>query len=78
MYEAKAGAEFGGKEMEAGYRADEELARRKGRGIWGGTGVFESPREFKTRMGEKEGKGEAVKEEKEGGGLGSWIWRLFK
>ncbi|KAK3393176.1 nuclease domain-containing protein [Podospora didyma] len=59
-YEAKTGAEFGGKKMEAVYKAAEATAKSKGRGMWSGEkgGFFgmrkepplESPRDFKTRM----------------------------
>lgn len=59
-YEAKTGAEFGGPASERRYRAAEEEARRKGRGLWAaekGGGLFglgkkevESPRMFKDRM----------------------------
>jgi endonuclease YncB( thermonuclease family) len=59
-YEAKSGAEFGSKKTEARYRAAEEEARRKGRGMWsvekGGFFGFgrgkelESPREYKERV----------------------------
>lgn len=50
-YEGKTGAEFGGRE--AAYRAAEAKAKRKRMGIWGiEKGMFESPREYKNRMGE--------------------------
>ncbi len=59
-YEAKTGAEFGGKGTEERYKAAEEEARRKGRGMWsverpgwlgsGRGGKVESPREYKTRV----------------------------
>jgi endonuclease YncB( thermonuclease family) len=58
-YEAKSGAEFGGKRAEERYKAAEEEARRKGKGMWslekGGwfgkvKGTLESPREYKTRV----------------------------
>jgi endonuclease YncB( thermonuclease family) len=48
-YEGKTGAEFGGEKMEGRYRAVEEGARRKGRGLWGVAGG-ESPMEYKRRM----------------------------
>lgn len=49
MYEAKTGAEFGG--LEAKYKAAEAKAKAKKRGIWGGKAeIFESPRDYKTRM----------------------------
>lgn len=62
-YEAKSGAEFGGKETEGRYIAAEEEARKKGRGMWsaekggwwGGKGErLESPREYKTRVKNEE------------------------
>ncbi|KAK4103072.1 SNase-domain-containing protein [Parathielavia hyrcaniae] len=50
-YEGKTGAEFGGAGMEAQYRAAEEVARRKGRGLWGVKGgKGESPMEYKRRI----------------------------
>jgi endonuclease YncB( thermonuclease family) len=58
-YEAKTGAEFGGDKAEAKYRAAEEEAKRKGKGMWAAQkgGLFgmgkkelESPREYKDRM----------------------------
>ncbi|OIW35604.1 SNase-domain-containing protein, partial [Coniochaeta ligniaria NRRL 30616] len=60
-YEAKSGAEFGGKVAEERYKAAEEEARRRRRGMWsaqrgGGWLGFgrgeklESPREYKTRV----------------------------
>ena len=71
-YEAKTGAEFGGPAMERRYRAAEEEARGKGRGMWAAEkrgGLFglrkgkevESPRMYKDRMrasGREEGSGE--------------------
>lgn len=48
-YEAKSGAEFGG--LEEKYKAAEAKAKAKKRGMWGGEPhLFESPREYKTRM----------------------------
>jgi endonuclease YncB( thermonuclease family) len=48
-YEAKSGAEFGG--LEAKYKAAEALAKSKKRGMWSGKPqLFESPREYKTRV----------------------------
>lgn len=48
-YEAKSGAEFGG--LEEKYKAAESKAKAKKRGMWGGKPeLFESPREYKTRM----------------------------
>lgn len=57
-YEAKTGAEFGGRETQ--YRIAEARAKSRKKGLWSGqlgrngvaspTGEIESPREFKTRM----------------------------
>ena len=48
-YEAKSGAEFGG--LEKKYPAAEAAAKAKKLGIWSGKAdLFESPREYKTRM----------------------------
>lgn len=50
-YEAKSGAEFGGKEQV--YKGAEEKAKRKKVGMWGGRKFgpkFESPRDYKARM----------------------------
>ncbi|KAI1083175.1 hypothetical protein F5B20DRAFT_528899 [Whalleya microplaca] len=48
-YEAKSGVEFGG--LEEKYRAAEADAKAKKRGIWGGKPkLFESPRDYKSRM----------------------------
>lgn len=58
VYEAKTGAEFG--RLEERYRSAERWAKRRGRGMWGGRGKeggFESPREYKVRMGGREGGG---------------------
>ena len=50
VYEAKAGAEFG--ELEGKYRSAEQWAKLKRKGMWGGSQKdFESPRDYKTRMG---------------------------
>lgn len=58
-YVAKTGAEFGGEAGEKRYKAAEEEARRKGRGLWAAEkgGLFglrkkeiESPRMYKDRM----------------------------
>lgn len=50
VYEAKTGAEFG--QLEDRYRRAEWWAKRRRKGMWAGGMVdFESPREFKTRMG---------------------------
>ncbi|MDI1488295.1 MAG: putative endonuclease lcl3 [Ramalina farinacea] len=52
VYEAKSGAEFGA--VEKKYRSVEEWAKRKRKGIWAGKREnFESPRDYKTRHGEK-------------------------
>lgn len=49
-YEAKSGAEFGG--LEEKYKAAESKAKAAKRGMWGGNPqFFESPRDYKTRMG---------------------------
>lgn len=52
-YEAKSGAEFGGKKEK--YEKAMALAKKKRKGMWSGKpSEFESPRDFKTRMaGEK-------------------------
>ncbi|KAL4931738.1 thermonuclease family protein [Aspergillus undulatus] len=69
VYEAKMGAEFGGAEMEASYRNAEWWAKLRGNGMWKGfrrNKEFESPREYKTRIGleelgtGKEGNGNGV------------------
>ncbi|KAL4780454.1 putative endonuclease lcl3 [Aspergillus varians] len=54
VYEAKSGAEFGGKATESKYRNAEWWAKLKGNGMWKGfrsNKDFESPREYKTRVG---------------------------
>ncbi|KAL4739169.1 putative endonuclease lcl3 [Aspergillus similis] len=54
VYEAKSGAEFGGDAIEAKYRNAEWWAKLKGNGMWKGyrrNKEFESPREYKTRVG---------------------------
>lgn len=66
-YEAKTGAEFGGPRMEAKYKAAEEVARRKKRGMWslekpglfqfGKKTEFETPKAYKDRMKMQEGAG---------------------
>ncbi|KAI0135589.1 SNase-domain-containing protein [Daldinia grandis] len=49
-YEAKTGAEFGG--LEEKYKAAESKAKAAKRGMWGGNPqFFESPRDYKSRMG---------------------------
>ena len=51
VYEAKSGAEFG--ELENKYRSAEKWAKMKRTGMWSGNKKdFESPREYKTRMGQ--------------------------
>ncbi|OAA64315.1 nuclease domain-containing protein 1 [Niveomyces insectorum RCEF 264] len=50
-YEAKSGAEFGGREAQ--YRVAEAKAKARKRGLWSGgsgPGDLETPREYKTRM----------------------------
>ncbi|KAL4776807.1 putative endonuclease lcl3 [Aspergillus nidulans var. acristatus] len=57
VYEAKSGAEFGGDAIEAKYRNAEWWAKLKGNGMWKGfrrNKEFESPREYKTRVGLEE------------------------
>ncbi|KAI9835145.1 MAG: putative endonuclease lcl3 [Sarea resinae] len=50
VYEAKTGAEFG--KVEEKYRRAEWWAKKRRRGMWaGGNKGFESPRDYKTRMG---------------------------
>lgn len=49
-YEAKTGAEFGGKKMEQVYRTAEARAKAAKLGIWARKVGFESPREYKTRI----------------------------
>ncbi|CAG8092698.1 unnamed protein product [Penicillium olsonii] len=64
VYEAKMGSEFGGDKMEKKYRKAEWWAKKKAKGLWKDYkkvgGNWESPREYKTRMGmgdvEKNGK----------------------
>ena len=53
VYEAKSGAEFG--VLENKYRKAEKWAKFRRKGMWTGKkGDFESPRDYKIRMGEKE------------------------
>lgn len=69
-YEAKTGVEFGGPIAERRYRAAEQIAREKGRGMWAaekgglfgfGATKLESPREYKTRVKmEEEGTAKSV------------------
>ena len=50
VYEAKTGAEFG--ELEEKYRRAEEWAKARRKGMWSGKKKdFESPRDYKNRMG---------------------------
>jgi endonuclease YncB( thermonuclease family) len=60
VYEAKSGAEFG--TLEDQYRKAEWWAKTKRKGMWGGKKAdFESPRDFKTRMGSVEDTKPALK-----------------
>lgn len=86
VYEAKSGVEFGGSENEQKYRAAEDLAKRRKQGLWKnfgkGNGVdFESPREYKTRMGKlgktTESEALAVDESKKSGIVSSLLSRLW-
>lgn len=62
VYEAKVGSEFGNKEEQ--YREAERKAKSRGIGMWAKPGLLgkllgkqetsESPREYKTRMSERE------------------------
>ena len=50
VYDAKTGAEFG--KLEDKYRRAERWAKLKRKGMWSGNQKdFESPRDYKTRMG---------------------------
>lgn len=55
VYEAKTGSEFGGDGMERKYKKAEWWAKLRGAGLWKNyrkSGKdWESPREYKTRMG---------------------------
>ena len=55
VYEAKIGSEFGGDKMEKKYRKAEWRAKKRARGLWKDYGrvgsAWESPREYKNRMG---------------------------
>jgi hypothetical protein len=58
VYEAKTGVEFGGEKQERKYREAEKQAKARGKGLWQdfwrhGGNNFESPREYKTRMGQE-------------------------
>ena len=51
VYEAKTGSEFG--DFEEKYRKAEEKAKWRRKGIWAARReFFESPREYKTRLGQ--------------------------
>lgn len=52
VYEAKTGAEFG--TLEVKYRRAEQWAKMKRKGMWGSKQSLESPRDYKTRMRERE------------------------
>lgn len=58
VYEAKVGAEYGGDAMEKKYRRAEWRAKRRSKGLWKGYNKlgsdWESPREYKSRMGKNE------------------------
>lgn len=49
VYEAKTGVEFGGEAMEKQYKAAEETAKSKRRGMWSGE-KLETPREYKSKF----------------------------
>ncbi|KAJ5630087.1 Nuclease (SNase-like) OB-fold [Penicillium herquei] len=55
VYEAKVGAEFGGEAMEKKYRRAEWWAKKRSKGLWKDYkrvgSDWESPREYKNRMG---------------------------
>ncbi|OQD84297.1 hypothetical protein PENANT_c013G06271 [Penicillium antarcticum] len=55
VYEAKVGSEFGGEKMEKKYRRAEWWAKKRAKGLWRDYkavgGNWESPREYKNRMG---------------------------
>jgi hypothetical protein len=77
VYEAKTGAEFGGKEEI--YSAAEARAKAKERGVWGRKvqETWESPRAYKTRIRAEEAGGRPA-EDVEGsdrkGSKRSWFW----
>lgn len=51
VYEAKSGAEFG--ELESKYRTAEQWAKKRRKGMWRGKKEdYESPRDYKSRMGQ--------------------------
>ena len=52
VYEASFGVEFGSKKHEERYRKAEAKAKARKKGIWSESkSTFESPRQFKARMG---------------------------
>lgn len=52
VYESKQGVEFSSKKHEKRYRRAEAKAKAKRKGIWNASKIpFESPRQFKARMG---------------------------
>ncbi|KAF6814294.1 hypothetical protein CSOJ01_04185 [Colletotrichum sojae] len=57
-YEAKSGVEWGG--FEEKYKAAEARAKARKLGIWAGKTAFESPRDYKTRTNEAEGKKDSL------------------
>jgi endonuclease YncB( thermonuclease family) len=67
VYEAKVGAEFGGEAVEQRYRRAEWWAKLRGAGLWRefrrpvGGREWESPREYKTRVGLAEREGDQEK-----------------
>ncbi|KAL9107871.1 MAG: hypothetical protein Q9227_007289 [Pyrenula ochraceoflavens] len=82
VYEAKAGAEFGGREEK--YREAEARAKKARKGMWAvGKKEFESPRDYKTRISGKEAEKEKQKtgqESKASSATGSTmksIWSVF-
>lgn len=79
VYEAKMGAEFG--DFEENYRQEEEVARRKKRGMWAGREAdYESPRAYKTRTAATKTLGQHVEDEKQPGAISvkGRIKSLFK
>ncbi|KAK1724010.1 uncharacterized protein BDZ83DRAFT_624386 [Colletotrichum acutatum] len=73
-YEAKTGVEWGG--AEEAYKAAEARAKSKKLGIWNGKASdFESPRAYKTRTNDTEGKPEGKPEGKTEGKKTGWLSR---
>ncbi|ODH53593.1 hypothetical protein GX48_00011 [Paracoccidioides brasiliensis] len=72
VYEAKSGVEFGGEGKESKYRRAEEMAKRRGRGLWKGWkgAGWESPREYKNRMAGVDGERAAAAAAAGVGGMG--------